>query len=99
VLAKPRAARDESLTLNNNAAYAPLSTAAIVRSHHQSILRFLRRRGATRDDALDIAQETYVRFLKYEGATNIESPAAMLYRIAATLRRIAAARSRGVASS
>lgn len=61
---------------------APLSTAVIVRSHHQSVLRFLRRRGATPEDALDIAQETYVRFLKYDGALGIRSPAAMLYRIA-----------------
>lgn len=59
-----------------------LSTAAVVRSHHHSVLRFLRRRGATAEDALDIAQEAYVRFLKYEGATDIESPAAMLFRIA-----------------
>jgi RNA polymerase sigma factor (sigma-70 family) len=63
----------------------PVSTAAVVRSHHQSVLKFLRRRGATPEDALDIAQETYVRFLRYEGATGIESPTAMLFRIAANL--------------
>jgi RNA polymerase sigma-70 factor (ECF subfamily) len=59
-----------------------LSTEAVVRRHHRSVLRFLRRRGATADDALDIAQEAYVRLLKYEGATDIESPTAMLFRIA-----------------
>jgi RNA polymerase sigma-70 factor (ECF subfamily) len=61
---------------------APLSAAAVIRSHHQSILRFLRRRGATSEDALDMAQDAYVRFLRYEGATTIESPSAMLFRIA-----------------
>jgi RNA polymerase sigma factor (sigma-70 family) len=65
-----------------NRAPAPLSTAAVIRSHHQSVLRFLRRRGASPEDALDIAQDTYVRFLRYEGTTDIESPAAMLFRIA-----------------
>ena len=29
-----------------------------------------------------MAQDAYVRFLKYEGATTIESPSAMLFRIA-----------------
>jgi RNA polymerase sigma-70 factor (ECF subfamily) len=64
---------------------APLSTATVIRAHHQSILRFLRRRGATPDDALDMAQDAYVRFLKYEGATTIESPSAMLFRIAGNI--------------
>jgi RNA polymerase sigma factor (sigma-70 family) len=67
---------------DNNFKRAPLSTATVIRIHHQSILRFLRRRGATPEDALDLAQDAYVRFLKYEGATTIESPSAMLFRIA-----------------
>jgi RNA polymerase sigma factor (sigma-70 family) len=74
-----RAAGRSDLDKNN---HTPISTAAIVGRHHQSVLRFLRRRGAGADDALDIAQETYVRFLRYEGATTIEFPAAMLFRIA-----------------
>jgi RNA polymerase sigma-70 factor (ECF subfamily) len=69
----------------SNFSGAPVSTAAVVRSHHHAVLRFLRRRGATPEDALDIAQETYVRFLRYEGATGIESPSAMLFRIAANV--------------
>ena len=60
----------------------PLSTAAVVSRHHHAVLRFLRRRGATVEDARDLAQDAYVRFLKYEGATTIESPSAMLFRIA-----------------
>jgi RNA polymerase sigma factor (sigma-70 family) len=66
----------------NESIKAPLSAAAVIRNHHQSILRFLRRRGATSEDALDIAQDAYMRFLKYEGATTIDSPSAMLFRIA-----------------
>ena len=65
-----------------NLTRAPLSTATVIRTHHQSLLRFLRRRGATFDDALDIAQDAYLRFLKYEGTTTIDSPSAMLFRIA-----------------
>jgi RNA polymerase sigma factor (sigma-70 family) len=66
----------------NESGKAPLSAAAVIRRHHQSILRFLRRRGATSEDALDIAQDAYVRFLRYEGAMTIQSPSAMLFRIA-----------------
>jgi RNA polymerase sigma factor (sigma-70 family) len=39
-------------------------------------------RATRREDALDIAQDAYVRFLKYEGAIGIDSPPAMLFRIA-----------------
>jgi RNA polymerase sigma factor (sigma-70 family) len=67
---------------NSESARAPLSAAAVIRNHHQSILRFLRRRGATSEDALDMAQDAYLRFLKYDGATTIDSPSAMLFRIA-----------------
>lgn len=58
------------------------SIAAIVRVHHPSVVRFLRRRGASAEDARDLAQETYVRLLKYEGSSGIESPPAMLFRVA-----------------
>jgi RNA polymerase sigma-70 factor (ECF subfamily) len=68
---------------NNDVKGVPLSTAEVVRSHHHAVLRFLRRRGATLEDARDIAQVAYVRFLRYEGATTIDSPSAMLFRIAA----------------
>lgn len=82
----------------NEGANAPLSAAAVIGSHHRSIVRFLRRRGATHDDALDMAQDAYVRFLKYEGATTIDSPSAMLFRIAGNIAadhgRAAAARRR-----
>lgn len=67
---------------DNDCGRAPLSTGDVVRSHHQSVLRFLRRRGASPEDALDMAQDAYLRLLKYEGATTIESPSAMLFRIA-----------------
>jgi RNA polymerase sigma factor (sigma-70 family) len=69
----------------NDLERAPLSTAIVIQAHHESILRFLRRRGASREDAFDMAQDAYVRFLKYEGATTIESPSAMLFRIAGNI--------------
>jgi RNA polymerase sigma-70 factor (ECF subfamily) len=67
--------------MNSGFSRAPLSTATVIRTHHRAVLPFLRRRGATREDALDLAQEAYLKFLRYEGATTIESPAALLYRI------------------
>jgi RNA polymerase sigma factor (sigma-70 family) len=73
---------DNSVT---DAESAPLSTETVIRTHHHAILRFLRRRGATPQDALDLAQDAYERFLKYEGATTIDSPAAMLFRIASNV--------------
>jgi RNA polymerase sigma factor (sigma-70 family) len=62
--------------------HASFSVDAVIRHHHASVLRYLRRRGASYEDACDLAQEAYVRLLKYEGASDIESPPAMLFRIA-----------------
>lgn len=54
----------------------------IIRRHHRSLIGFLRGRLKVADDADDIAQETYIRMMKYEGSCEIESPSAMLFRIA-----------------
>src|SRR5688572_23965641 len=43
-----------------------LSVDTVIRDHHASVVRFLRRRGASYEDARDLAQEAYVRLLKYE---------------------------------
>ena len=75
-----------------------LSVDAVIRDHHASVVRFLRRRGASHEDACDLAQEAYVRLLKYEGSADIDSPSAMLFRIAgnvATDHLRAAAQFRG----
>lgn len=54
----------------------------VIRRHHDSLIKFLRRRLSIADDADDIAQETYIRMMKYEGSKEIKSPSAMLFRIA-----------------
>lgn len=54
----------------------------VIRSHHDALIRFLRRRLSVADDANDIAQEAYIRMMKYEGSQEIQSPSALLYRIA-----------------
>ena len=59
-----------------------LSVHKVVREHHGSLLVWLRRRLAVPEDANDIAQEAYIRLMKYEGSTEIRSPLSMLYRIA-----------------
>jgi RNA polymerase sigma factor (sigma-70 family) len=59
-----------------------VSIQELIRHHHASLLRFLRRRLSVVDDADDIAQETYIRMMKYEGSREIASPSAMLYRVA-----------------
>lgn len=63
----------------------PLSVAQMIRQHHGSLLSFLRRRLRVSEDADDVAQETYVRLMQYEGSRAIRSPASMLFRIAINL--------------
>src|SRR5262245_40987529 len=53
----------------------------IIRRHHDSLIKFLRRRLSIADDADDVAQETYIRMMKYEGSREIKAPLAMLFRI------------------
>ena len=72
---------DESRLLPESA-HAQLCIQEIIRSHHDSLIKFLRRRLSIADDADDVAQETYIRMMKYEGSREIKSPSAMLYRIA-----------------
>lgn len=54
----------------------------IIRRHHDALIKFLRRRLSIAEDANDVAQEAYIRMMKYEGSRNIKSPSAMLFRIA-----------------
>jgi RNA polymerase sigma factor (sigma-70 family) len=61
---------------------APLSVARLIRLHHSNLLGFLRGRLRIAEDASDVAQETYVRMMQYEGSREIGSPSALLYRIA-----------------
>lgn len=61
---------------------AALSVRDLARSHHASLMRFLRRRLNCTTDPADVAQEAYVRMLKYEGSREIRSPYALLLRVA-----------------
>lgn len=92
------ATRDDLTEKFMSSGSSGLSVDAVIRDHHASVVRFLRRRGASYEDARDLAQEAYVRLLKYEGSADIESPSAMLFRIAgnvATDHLRAAAQNRG----
>ena len=60
----------------------PLSIQEIVRRNHGALIKFLRRRLSIADDAEDVAQETYIRMMRYEGSSELQSPSAMLFRIA-----------------
>src|SRR5262249_19683124 len=62
--------------------HARVSIQEIIRRHHGALIKFLRRRLSIADDAEDVAQETYIRMMRYEGSTELNSPTAMLFRIA-----------------
>lgn len=72
----------ESGSSRNAARHEQLCVQEIIRRHHDLLITFLRRRLSIADDAYDVAQETYIRMMKYEGSCEIVSPSAMLYRIA-----------------
>lgn len=66
----------------NRSAHETLSVQETIRRYHDSLIRFLRQRLRVKEDAVDIAQEAYIRMMQYEGSTKIQSPASMLFRIA-----------------
>jgi len=72
----------ESGSSRNGARHEQICIQEIIRRHHDSLIKFLRRRLSVADDAYDVAQETYIRMMKYEGSCEIVSPSAMLYRVA-----------------
>lgn len=61
---------------------APLSLKDIIHRYHGSLLSFLRQRLRVADDASDVAQETYIRMMQYEGSREVQSPSSLLFRIA-----------------
>ncbi|MET0292053.1 MAG: RNA polymerase sigma factor [Steroidobacteraceae bacterium] len=65
----------------------PLSVRELIRRHHQSLMHLLRRRIRIADDAADVAQDAYIRMLRYEGARNVRYPASLLFRIAINLAK------------
>ncbi|HZG34200.1 MAG TPA: RNA polymerase sigma factor [Sphingopyxis sp.] len=60
----------------------PLSVRSAIERYHGALIQFLRRRLRCPDDAQDVAQEAYMRMMRYEGARDIRSPSSMLFRIA-----------------
>jgi RNA polymerase sigma factor (sigma-70 family) len=66
----------------NEHACETLSVHDTIRRYHDSLVRFLRQRLRVKEDAVDIAQEAYIRMLQYEGSQKIDSPSSMLFRIA-----------------
>jgi RNA polymerase sigma factor (sigma-70 family) len=60
----------------------PLSVPETIRRHHNALLSFLRLRLRVSHHADDVAQESYIRMLQYEGSREISSPSSMLFRIA-----------------
>lgn len=70
---------------------APLETGshelfeAAFRRHHLALLQYLRRRVRNDADARDIAQEAYLRLLRYRTNQDLNSLKALLFRIASNL--------------
>lgn len=60
----------------------PLRVTELIRRYHISLLGFLRGRLRVAEDASDVAQETYIRMMQYEGSREIGSPSSLLFRIA-----------------
>ncbi|MEJ1964487.1 MAG: sigma-70 family RNA polymerase sigma factor [Gammaproteobacteria bacterium] len=59
--------------------------AGLFHSRGEDLLGFLRRRVRSDADARDIAQETYLRFIRLADPSRIDNPEAYLFRIAANL--------------
>lgn len=59
-----------------------VSIQEVIRRHHSALIKYLRRRLSVAEDAEDVAQETYIRMMRYEGSSELKSPSAMLFRIA-----------------
>ncbi|WP_374679581.1 RNA polymerase sigma factor [Hydrocarboniphaga effusa] len=78
VIASGEIAFDLTQSLSRDA----LSVQSTIRRYHDSLVHFLRQRLRRPEDALDVAQEAYIRLLQYEGSREIQSPSSMLFRIA-----------------
>jgi RNA polymerase sigma factor (sigma-70 family) len=61
----------------------PAAISSWVRQWHRQLQRFLKRRSVTDADAQDLAQEVYLRLLRFDGVELIRQPQAYLCKIAA----------------
>jgi RNA polymerase sigma-70 factor (ECF subfamily) len=77
----PEALSLDALSLPSSSGH-PLSVKDLMDRHHNSLLSFLRLRLRVADDAADVAQETWIRMLQYEGSCEVRSPSSLLFRIA-----------------
>jgi RNA polymerase sigma factor (sigma-70 family) len=59
--------------------------AELIQKHNESLVRFLEAKLRSREDAREVAQEAYVRFLGLDESTVVSSQRSYLYRIAANL--------------
>jgi len=67
---------------------SPLSVSLLAKEYHGTFIRFLRRRVSVgRVEPEDIAQESYIRMLQYEGSRTIRSPYFMLLRVATNVMK------------
>ncbi len=60
-----------------------LSVRVLFKQYHRPLIAWLRQRLSTSDDADDVAQETFIRLMKYEGSSDIICHKSMLYKVAA----------------
>jgi RNA polymerase sigma factor (sigma-70 family) len=58
---------------------------AAFRAHHAGLVQYLRHHVGNDADARDIAQETYLRLLRYRESQDLDSLKALLFRIATNL--------------
>lgn len=72
---------DADLCSSQNAR-GPLSVKELIGRYHGSLVSFLRQRLRIADDAVDVAQEAYIRMLQYEGSREVQSPSSLLFRVA-----------------
>lgn len=61
------------------------SLESLARRYHEELLRILRTRLPSEQDAADLAQEAYARLLRYQGQHSEEELRRMLFRIARNL--------------
>lgn len=64
-----------------------LSVHEVIRCHHRQLLVWLGKRLIVPEDAYDVAQESYIKLLKYEGSGEIRSAWAVLQQIALNVAR------------
>lgn len=67
---------------------------AAFREHYVPLVQYLRRRIGSDSEARDLAQDAYVRLLRYRENQNLESLKALLFRIATNLMGMRSRRAR-----